>query len=155
MQTLVVTDQQQRKLHEAGNYHQRITDVAGQPEKHFELYAQRQVGVPDAPVQLEPNLQDAFGPTTLLCFEGVDLDRNFRRRFFVEQVNETPTHQLRAETQIGIFGERVVLPAAAQLDRFAPPDAGSAVEVEKVSCAIARGLLDHKMPVEHDRLQTR
>src|SRR5437764_14568026 len=124
MQTLIVANQQQRKLHEAGNDHQRITDVAGQPEKHFKLYAQRQVGVPDAPVQLEPNLQDAFGPATLLCFESVDLYRNFRGRFFIKQINESPTHQLRAETEISVFGERVTLPATAQLDRLAPADAG-------------------------------
>src|SRR2546421_11115039 len=48
-----------------------------------------------------------------------------------------------------------MLPAAAQLDRLAPPDAGSAVKVEKVSRPVAGGLLDHKMAVEHDCLQTR
>src|SRR2546423_9518497 len=46
-----------------------------------------------------------------------------------------------------------MLPAAAQLERLAPPDAGRAVEVEKISGAIARRLLNHKMAVEHDRLQ--
>src|SRR5256885_1807908 len=48
-----------------------------------------------------------------------------------------------------------MLPAAAQLDRLAPPDAGRAVEVEKISRPVAGGLLDHKMAVEHDCLQTR
>src|SRR2546425_6650735 len=48
-----------------------------------------------------------------------------------------------------------MLPAAAQLDRLTPPNAGSAVEVEKISCPVACGLLDHKMAVEHDCLQTR
>ena len=36
-----------------------------------------------------------------------------------------------------------MLPATAQLDRLAPPDSGRAVEVEKISGAIARRLLDH------------
>ena len=48
-----------------------------------------------------------------------------------------------------------MLPAAAHLDRFAPPDAGRAVEVEKIAAAIAGGLLNHEMPVEHDCLQAR
>ena len=48
-----------------------------------------------------------------------------------------------------------MLPAAAHLDRFAPPDAGRAVEVEKIAAPIAGCLLNHEMPVEHDRLQAR
>src|SRR5437667_10537377 len=98
MQALVIANQQQRKLHKAGDDHQRIADVAGEPEKHFELYAQRQVGVPDAPIELEPNLQDAFGPTALLRFKGVDLEGNSRGRFLIEQLDESPTHQLLADT---------------------------------------------------------
>ena len=47
-----------------------------------------------------------------------------------------------------------MLPTAAHLDRLASPDSCRAVEVEETSAAIARGLLDHKMPVQHDRLQT-
>ena len=48
-----------------------------------------------------------------------------------------------------------MLPATAHLDRLAAPDAGGAVEVEKAAGAIARGLFDDEMTVEHDRLQTR
>src|SRR5207249_4933614 len=124
-----------------------------EPKKHLQLHAHWQVGVPDAPIELEPDLQYSFGPTTLLRFEGINLDGNLSRRFFVEQIDETPAHQLGTETQIGIFGQRVVLPAATQLDRFAPPNAGRSVEVEKISGAIARRLFDHEMAVEHDRLQ--
>src|SRR5439155_14808666 len=111
--------------------------------------------MPDAPVKLEPNLQYALGPASLLSFESIYLNRNFRRRFFVEQINESPSHQLRAKTQISVFGKRVVLPAAAHLDRFAAPDSGGAVEVKKIAAAIARSLLDDKVTIEHDRLQTR
>src|SRR6267142_1235598 len=46
-----------------------------------------------------------------------------------------------------------MLPAATHLDRFAPPDSGGAIEVEKIARAIARGLLNYKVPIEHDRLQ--
>src|SRR6266404_9691714 len=47
-----------------------------------------------------------------------------------------------------------MLPAAAHLNRLASPDSGSAIEVEKISRAIPRGLLNHKVSIEHDRLQT-
>src|SRR5205807_7538553 len=86
---------------------------------------------------------------------GIDNDVNLRVRFFVQEIHESPAHQLRAETQIRVFGERVMLPAAAHLDRVAPPDTGSAVEVEKVAAAIARRLLNNEMSIKHDRLQTR
>src|SRR5438876_12416683 len=97
MQSLVVTNHQERELHKAGNNHQRIADVAGQAEKHFQLYPQRQRRMPDATIELEPHLQDAFGPTSLLCFESIDLDWNFRWRFLFEQVNKSPAHQLCAK----------------------------------------------------------
>ena len=45
-----------------------------------------------------------------------------------------------------------MLPAARPLDGFAPPHPGGAVEVEEPAAAIARGLLDDKVAVEHDRL---
>src|SRR5437762_5008399 len=154
MQTLVVTHHQQRKLQKARHDHQGVTDVAGQAEEHFQFHAQRQVRVPDAAVQFEPDLQHTFGSTALLGFEGIDLDRNCCRRFFIQQVNKAPAHQLRAETQVRVFSQRVVLPAAAQLDRFAAPDPGGAVKVEEVSGAITRRLLNYKVAVEHDGLQT-
>src|SRR5260370_42416355 len=46
-----------------------------------------------------------------------------------------------------------MLPAAAHLDCFPPPDSGSAIEVEKIPRPIPGGLLDHKVAIEHDRLQ--
>src|SRR6266508_167469 len=155
MQTLVVSHQQQRKLHEAGNDHERVTDITRQTKEHLEFDPERQGRVPDTAVELEPNLQHAFGPAALLCLEGINLDRNFRRRLFVQQINEPPAHQLRAKTQVGVFCKRVVLPTAAHLNRFASPDAGRAVKVEKIPAAISRGLLHHKVAVKHDCLQTR
>ena len=88
-------------------------------------------------------------------FERVDLNRDLRRRFFVEQVNKLPTHQLRAEAKVSVFSQRVVLPATAHLDRLAAPDTGRAVEVEESAGAIACGLFDDEVTVEHDGLQTR
>src|SRR6185503_2372065 len=150
---LVITHQQQRKLQEARDDHQRITDVARETEKHFQLHAKRERRQPDARIKFETNLHHTLGPTSLLCLECIYLNWNFRGRFLVEQVNKLPSHQLRAETQIGVFSKRVVLPAAAHLDRLSPPDSGGAVEVEKAAGAIACGLFDEEVAVEQDRLQ--
>ena len=152
---LVITNEQQRKLQKARDDHQRITDVARQPEKHFQFDSKRKRCEPDAGIKFQTHLHHAFGPTSLLRFESVDLNRDLRRRFFVEQVNKLPTHQLRAETQVSIFSQRVVLPATAHLDRLTTPDSGSAVEVEESARAIACGLFDDEVTVEHDGLQTR
>src|SRR3712207_7858805 len=46
--------------------------------------------------------------------------------------------ELRAVAQVEIFGQRVVLPPAAALDRLAAPDPGRSVEVEEAAGAVAR-----------------
>src|SRR6185295_16532136 len=98
--------------------------------------AQRERRKPDAWIKFQPNLHHALGPAALLRLERIDLDRDLRGRFFVEQVNKLPTHQLRAKTEIGVFGQRVVLPAAAHLNHLPPPDSRGAVEIEKAAGAI-------------------
>src|SRR5947207_14755615 len=65
MQTLIVTYQEQRKLHETGDDHQWVTYVACQTKEHLEFYPQRQGRIPDTAVELEPDLQDALGPAAL------------------------------------------------------------------------------------------
>ena len=57
---------------------------------------------------------------------------------------------MRAVGEVGVFGERVVLPAAGLVDGLAPPHAGGAVEVEEDAAAGAPGMLEHKMAVEQD-----
>src|SRR6266566_8440009 len=109
--------------------------------------------MPDAGIQLDAYLHHALGPAPLLRLEGVNLHGNFRRSFFIQKVNELPAHQLRAETEIGVLGKGVMLPATAHVNRGAPPDAGRAVEIEEAAGAIARRLLDNEMSVQHDRLQ--
>src|SRR6185295_20014537 len=49
----------------------------------------------------------------------------------------------------------VVLPAAAGLDRLAPPDPCGTVEVEEAADAVAGRVLDLEMTVEEDRLDPR
>ncbi len=62
-----------------------------------------------------------------------------------------PAANLRAIGKIGVFGERVVLPAACVFDSAPAPDARGAVEIEKESAAIARAMLDDEMAVEQNR----
>src|SRR5262249_31504577 len=73
---------------------------------------------------------------------------------FVEQVNKLPAHQLRAEAEVSVFSQRVMLPAATHLDGLAAPDAGGAVEIEKSAGAIPCRLFDDEVTVEHDGLKT-
>src|SRR5215472_12601150 len=111
--------------------------------------------MPDARIQLETYLHDSLGPAPLLRLEGINLDRNFRRRLFIKQVDEFPTHQLSAEAEVRILSQRVVLPATAHFDGVSAPDAGGAIEIEEGAGAIAGGLFDDEVAVEHDGLQSR
>ena len=63
-----------------------------------------------------------------------------------------PAAKLRAIGKVGIFGERVVLPAAGIVDHGAPPDSRSSVEIEKVAAPRPRAMFDHEMAVEQDAL---
>src|SRR5439155_3982162 len=56
--------------------------------------------------------------------------------------------ELRTIREIGVFGERIVLPAAGIVDGFAAPDAGGAVEIEKSAAARTRTVLDNEMAIE-------
>ena len=51
------------------------------------------------------------------------------------QVDEPPALQLRAVAEVGILGQRVVLPAAGVVDHPPPQDARGAVEVEEQPAA--------------------
>ena len=65
-------------------------------------------------------LRQAFGPAELLNLKAVDLNRQFGRAFQARKVGEFPSLDLRAIAEIGIFGERVVLPAARVFDHGGP-----------------------------------
>src|SRR4029077_18592124 len=71
------------------------------------------------------------------------------------QVQESPATKLRAIREIGIFGERVVLPAAGVLYGFAAPDARGAVEIKETPAAGACTMLDNEMAVEENTFDFR
>ena len=74
---------------------------------------------------------------------------------YSRQVNEPPASHLGAVTQVEVFGQGVVFPAAAVDDGHAAPNAGCAVEIEETAGTIARGVFDDEVAVQKDRLQGR
>ena len=55
---------------------------------------------------------------------------------------------MRAVTEVGILGQRIVLPAAGVVDHFAAQNTGRAVEVEEVARARTGPVLQDKVPVQ-------
>ena len=121
-------------------------------DERLDLGAQRDRRAQDGAEELARRLHRALGPTVLLALVGVDLGRQLGRHHQVGKVEELPAGQLGAVGEVEVFGQGVVRPAAGLVDRLPAPDPGGAVEVEKTAAALARGVLDHKMAVEKDRL---
>ena len=61
-------------------------------------------------------LDESFGPTRLLCFEGRHFDGHFGGTFDILKIFEAPALQLRAIAEVGVFGQRVMLPASSFAD---------------------------------------
>ena len=120
--------------------------------RRLDLYRQRKVAPPDRRKQFLAGLDRTLGPAVLLRLEAVHVHRQLRRRDHVRKENELPARELRAITQIQIFGERVVLPASRLVDAGAPPQTGRAVEIEETAAAAPGRLLEQKMAIEKHRL---
>src|SRR6185503_8149128 len=155
-ESLIVADDEYGKVYQRQHDHKRGGEITGQSKELLEFHTQGQSRiVPHTAKQFHSDLHDSLCPAALLRLECVYFDRQFGGHIIVGQINESPAHQLRSIRKIGVLGERVVLPAAGPLDRFAAPHTGRAVEIEEPAASIARDLLDHKMTVEHDRLDLR
>ena len=61
-------------------------------------------------------LHQALGPARLLRFEAVHIDGQLGSALDVGKIQKFPAVELRAIGKIGVFGERVVLPAAGVFD---------------------------------------
>src|SRR6201999_4426621 len=97
-------------------------------------------------------LYQALRPARLLRLEGRHLDRQLGRTFDVLQVAELPACKLRGIAEIGVFGERVVLPTSRVVNGLSPPHSRGAVEVEEHACARTSAMLKDEMSVEQNRL---
>src|SRR6185295_8596239 len=114
----------------------------------FRLYFERLIRLQDARHQLHERLDRSLRPAMLLRLEGVHLDREFRGRDVILDENELPAAKLGAVAEIEIFGQCVVLPAAAVSNGILAPDAGGAVEVEEAAAAMAGAVREHEVRVE-------
>src|SRR5207237_8488080 len=95
-----------------------------------------------------------FRPAMLLRFKAGHVDGELRRRDYVRKENEFPAGELGSVTEVEIFGECVVLPAARFIDARPTPEASGAIEIEKAPAAAARRLLQQQVAVEEHRLDT-
>src|SRR4051812_15804618 len=117
----------------------------------LELNGKRELAAPDGGQQFLARLDRALGPAMLLRLEAVHVHRQLRRRHNVCQINEFPSCQLSAITQIQIFAQGVRLPASTLLDAGSAPKTGCPIEIEKAAAAAACGLLQQKMAVQKNR----
>src|SRR5579863_7803863 len=76
-------------------------------------------------------LNQSLGPARLLGLECGHFDRKLGGAFDVLQVNKLPPLQLGTIREIGVFRQRVVLPATRLINCRTAPHASGAVEVEK------------------------
>src|SRR5690348_3943619 len=128
---LIEADDHRGKQNHGEQNHQRVADVGGEVEKRFGFNVAGNVGAQDARKDFEGGLHQALGPARLLGFEGVHLDGQLGGAINFGKINEFPAAKLSAIGEIGVFGERVVLPAAGIFDGGAAPDAAGAIEIEK------------------------
>src|SRR6266850_3513098 len=112
----------------------------------------RCVGFQDFREDFLCGLHQALGPSRLLRFEAVHVHGKLGSALNVREVEKLPAFELRTIGKIGVFGERIVLPAAGIVDGFAAPHASGAVEIEKSAAAGARAMLDNEMAVEKNGL---
>ena len=121
--------------------HERIAHVGREMVDGFDLDAARNVGAEHHGQDFDGGLDESLGPARLLGFEGGHFDGQLGWAFDFGEIFEFPAGHLGAVTEVGIFGEGVVLPASGVGDGFAPPHAGCAVEVEEISAAGAGAVL--------------
>ncbi len=95
-------------------------------------------------------LHQALGPARLLRFEAVHVHGKFAGAFDFREVEKSPAFELRAVGEVGIFGERVVFPAAGGIDCRAAPGSSGAVEIEKSAAAGTCAMFDDEVTVEQN-----
>ena len=117
----------------------------------FELGVPGHIALQYAGQDFLRRLDEPFGPARLLRLEGGHLDGQFGGTLHVLQVLEVPSFELCAVTEVGIFGESVVLPAASLVNHIAAPHSGRSVEVEENPGAGTASVFEHEVAVEQNR----
>ena len=116
----------------------------------LQLYVESLIALKYLGQNLLAGLDQPFGPSSLLRFERGHLYRQFRGTLHILQVNKFPAFELGPIGEIGVFGQRVVLPAARFLDRGRRHTPAVPLKLKKTLLAGAAGVFEHEMPVQQN-----
>ena len=97
------------------------------------LDLQRKLAAKNSRQKFHSSLDEALGPAELLGLESVHFNGQFCRADNVWKIEKIPADHLSPVTEIGVFRQRVVLPATCGFNGLAPPDSRRSVEIEKPS----------------------
>ena len=128
--------------------HERMYHVVGKMQNRLHELEFRHLLPREHGDYLHGGLNGSLCPPELLVFKGVDVLGNFRRNGQVRHILSFPIAKLHPVREIHVFGERVVLPAAARLYCAPAEYACGAVEIHEQAVPAARGLLDHEVSVD-------
>src|SRR5262249_38677362 len=118
----------------------------------LDLHPDRLVASKHTRENLLSGLDQSLSPARLLGLECGHFDRKLSGAFDILAIDKLPALELRTIGEIGIFGQRVVLPAASVIYRLTPPDTRSSVEIKKYVVAGAARVFEHKMAIEQNSL---
>ena len=118
----------------------------------FQLHAKRLIAIQHARQNFLSGLDQSLCPARLLRLKCGHLHRKLGGALNVLKINKFPSLELSAVGKVGIFGQRVMLPAPGSFDRSPPPHAGCPVEIKKYVTARPTGVFEHKVTIEQDGL---
>src|SRR5262249_24748196 len=134
--------------HRGEQNHQWVADVGGGGEEGFSLDVPRRVRCEKLGQDFLCSVHQAPCPARLLSLSAVHSRGELHGALAVRQVEELPAFELGAIRKVGVFGQRVVLPAARGFNGSPAPDAGGAVEIEKSASTGASAVFDDEVAVE-------
>src|SRR5438105_4963483 len=118
-------------------------------EKGFDLDLPGQIASENPRKQFDGGLNQPFRPSSLLALERIHLNRKLGGANDVRQIKEFPSGHLGAIAEIGVFRQRIVLPAAGAFNCSPPPDPCGSVEIEEPSGEMPSSVLDDKVAIEN------
>src|SRR5207249_1157093 len=126
-------------------------EISGEVIPSFEFYPKRLITLHHARKNFLSGLDETLGPAGLLSFKSGHLYRQLGRALDVLQIDKFPPLQLSTVRQVGVFGQRVVLPASRFFNGTASPYSGCPIEIEKDIAAGSSRMFQHEMPVQEYR----
>ena len=132
-----------------------VGDQAGragreEEDNEVELMQERKGALPDEAHASFVQLHRAEDPPVLLLAVGGVLARQLIGRAHIMQPQSMPPDQVRAQRQVHVLDERLVIPAARRVHARLTPDASRAVELQEGAARRSSKLLPLDMLVERD-----